>query len=353
MSDLAEYGKLPREAFISTILTQLGSARKEVLQGPANGVDFSAIRTVKDKILLISCDPVSYLPELGPDDSAFISMASVTADLLTSGVEPAYAAFVLTLPKDMEKSSFRKFWSAINRECQRLGIAIVAGHTGVYGGFGYGVVGSACVMTIARAGKYVSSSMAKPGNRLIMTKTAGIETTFIFARSFPETVKKELGPSGYEEAVSFIKKMEVYDDAIAASSAGIHSKGVTAMHDVAEGGVLGAIYELAEASSAGVMVYGDRIPVADITKRLCKTFSLDPLTTLGEGSLLLCCQPSRERRILESLRKAGVEATTIGKMVGQGEGRFIIREHSEEKLVPVDSSNYWKAYSEAKEKGIK
>jgi hydrogenase maturation factor len=353
MSDMSEYGKISREAFISTILTQLGSDRKEVLQQPSTGTDFSAIRIARDKIMLLSCDPISYLPELGADDSAFISMASVTADLLTSSVEPAYAAFVLTLPRDMQQNTFRRFWSAISRECNKLGIAIVAGHTGVYDGCGYGVVGSAYVMAVARTGKYISSSMAKPGNKLIMTKTAGIETTFIFARSFPETVKREVGTSGFEEAISFIRKMQVYDDAIAATSIGIHSKGVTAMHDVAEGGVLGAIYELAEASSSGVMVYGDRIPVASVTEKICNIFSLNPLTTLGEGSMLVCCQPSRERRVLESLRRAGVQATTIGKIVSKGEGRFILRERSEEKLVPIDPSTYWKAYSEAKARGFK
>jgi len=350
---MSEYGKISREVFISTVLTQLGSDRKEVLQRPSSGIDFSAIRMAKDKVMLLSCDPISYIPELGADDSAFISLASVTADLLTSSVEPAYAAFVLTLPKEMQQNTFRRYWSAISRECSKLGISIVAGHTGVYDGCGFGVVGSACVMTVAKTGKYVSSSMARPGNKLIMTKTAGIESTFMFARSFPETVKKELGASGFEEAVSFIRKMQVYDDAIAATSVGIHSKGVTAMHDVAEGGVLGAIYELAEASSSGVIVYGDRIPVADITEKVCNIFSLNPLTTLGEGSLLICCQPSKERKILESLRRAGVQATTIGKVVSKGKGRLILREHSEEKLVPVVSSIYWKAYSEAKARGLK
>ncbi|MEM3684297.1 MAG: AIR synthase family protein [Conexivisphaerales archaeon] len=346
------YGKINYDHFVSTILPQLGSARSELVLGPAPGVDFSAIRIARNKTLLLSCDPISYLPELGAEDSAFISIASLTADLLTSGVEPAYAAFVLTLPPEMSNADFRKYWAAINRECQRLGIAIVAGHTGSYQGCNYSIIGSGFVMTTATAGRYVSSSMAKPGNKLIMTKTAGIETTFIFAKSFPETVRKEIGNKAFEEAVSLISRMSVFDDALSAVSVGMHAKGITSMHDVAEGGVIGAVVELAEASSVGVLVHEDKIPVAPVTRKVCDLFSLNPLTTLGEGSLLLTCPPSKERRVLNALRKSGVEATTIGKIVDKSEGRILVRNGSEERLGSVDSAEYWRAYAEAKSRGL-
>lgn len=351
--NLQRLGKLSAEIFRLDIQPYLGKLRSEVKRGPGLGVDFSSIRLAGNKEILISSDPISYIEQLGPEDSARTSLYSVTADLLTSGVEPMYATFTLSLPPTMDRDKLRRYWSTLSRECSRMGIAIVAGHTGFYEDNHSTVIGSASLLAITKAGKYVSSSTAKPNDRIIMTKTAAIETTFMLARCFPETVKRELGEKSYDEAVSFINSMSVYDDSLAAVSSGLHSKGVTAMHDVAEGGVINAIYELAEASSVGVMIFADRIPVADVTKKVCSMFDLDPLRSLGEGSMLICCKPSKERRIIAALARSGVKATSIGKVVSRKDDRLIIENGSEKRLEPVEQDEYWRAFSKAKNQGLR
>lgn len=346
-------GKISADAFMRIVYPNLGKGSRDVLIGPMTGVDASVIKLKKDFVLLVSSDPMSYLPELGAEDSAYLSVSSVCNDILASGVQPEYASFVMNLPPTMKETEFQKYWKAVSSNCARMGITIIAGHTGFYEGLGFSIVGSGTVFATCKRNRFVSSSFAKPGDKLIMTKGAGVETTALIPRLFPETVKKELGERVYEEAVGYLRYISIYEDSLAAVSAGVRRKGVTAMHDVAEGGVLGAILELAEASSTGMYIFLDRIPVSEVTEKICSLFSLDPLTTMGEGSLLISVTSSREKAVLSSLNRAGVQAVTIGRVTKKEFGRIALSDGSESKLSWPAVHAYWNAIKKAREEGLR
>ncbi len=96
--------------------------------------------------------------------------------------------------------------------------------------------------------------MAKPGDLIMMTKGVAIATTGILSRVFPETVEKSFGSAFLKKAQQYLYSFSVVEDAIIAASVGLRDEGVTAMHDVTEGGLLGALYELSEASKTGLEI---------------------------------------------------------------------------------------------------
>ena len=61
------------------------------------------------------------------------------------------------------------------------------------------------------------------------------------------------------------------------------------MHDVTEGGILGAVYEMSLASGLGFEIYPDSIPIDNSTKLICAKLSINPLKLIGSGSLLITC----------------------------------------------------------------
>ena len=100
------------------------------------------------------------------------------------------------------------------------------------------------------------------------------------------------------------------------------------MHDVTEGGVSTAAYELATAAGLGVVLYSDKLigsPIlyADITRTLCDMFALNPLGVISSGAMLIASEPEKGETICQSLSAAGINADIIGKFLPSEDGFWL------------------------------
>ena len=156
--------------------------------------------------------------------------------------------------------------------------------------------------------RVVKSSGAKAGDSIVMTKSAAIEATAIMANDHADKLLKNgLTTEELVEAREYIAKVSVVEDAKI-----VWKQNVSCMHDVTEGGVFGAVTELAEASGLGAMIYADQIPVTHLTAKICKILDVSPMRLIGSGSILIVT-PDPEK-VVKSLRNNGVDATVIGTM---------------------------------------
>jgi hydrogenase expression/formation protein HypE len=87
------------------------------------------------------------------------------------------------------------------------------------------------------------------------------------------------------------------------------------MHDVTEGGVIGALREAAHAVGRRLEVDPTAIPVAAETTELCGLLGLDPRGLIGSGSLLAFIAPEEAESTLGRLRDAGIPATSLGQVL--------------------------------------
>jgi len=86
--------------------------------------------------------------------------------------------------------------------------------------------------------KLVTTSGAKPGDDIIVTKAAGIEGTAIIAHDKEKELVDIIGKEAVERAKTFINYVSVLKEGIIAGTFGVNS-----MHDVTEGGILGAVWK--------------------------------------------------------------------------------------------------------------
>jgi hydrogenase maturation factor len=193
--------------------------------------------------------------------------------------------------------------------------------------------------------------MARNGDDLIFTKSAAYGATSVLARAFPRTVRKHLGPSLFERALKYLAGANTVKDSLSAVKAGIHQRGVTAIHDVTEGGTLAGVVEMAEASDLGGVIDLESIPVSEETLEICKLFHLDPLTSLGEGSLLTASRPHRTRRVIDILQSGGTRASVIGQLSSRTEGLFGVSGNGRVRIRYPKRDPYWNAYWRALRKG--
>jgi hydrogenase maturation factor len=358
-SAAAALGKLSPEAFSRIVAPHLGAARPEVLAGPRAGHDAAVIKIGAGRVIAVTTDPLSVIPALGPARSARLACHLIASDLWTTGIPPAYASVDFNLPPHFTDEQFAEFWQAMSDEWAKLGVAVVTGHTGRYEGCDLSIVGAATLIGVGDEGRFVTPAMASAGDVVILTKGCAIETAAVAASLCPERLGAALAAAGLDDgALGRLRALEtqvsVVADCRAAVRGGVRERGVTAMHDATEGGVLGGLVELAKACGHDLRIERSRIPLAPEVRVACEVLGVDPYTTVGEGALLLTAKPGHSDAVLAALREDGIMAAVIGEVM-RGSGRVWLAEPDGNVLTfdePVPDP-YWEAYARAVREGWK
>ena len=100
----------------------------------------------------------------------------------------------------------------------------------------------------------------------------------------------------------------------------LQEREVISIHDVREGGIFAALWEMAAAKNVGLSVDFKNIPIRQHTIEVCEYFNLNPYMLRSGGTLLLAC--ANGARIVEQLKNAGVQAAVIGQTTA-GNDRLI------------------------------
>jgi hydrogenase expression/formation protein HypE len=346
-----KYGKADPQV-MQAVYRHLGRRDKNVIVGPGRGLDNAFITLEGGKVMVISTDPVSVIPRVGPRKSAWLSVHLIASDIATSGVRPEFAAFSLNLPEEMGVSQKEEYVSSLGDTCEELNVTVVSGHTGTYPGAGFTVVGGGVMFTFANDGDYVDPRMARVGDRVLMTKGSAIEATASLAWAFPTATEEKVGREFLARARALLNQCTVVKDAMIARSVGLGKEGVSSMHDATEGGVLGALDEMAHASAKAFVVNPNSVLVSEETKAVCAAFGIDPLTSLSEGTLLLTCRPGRVKEIKERMSDSGILVAEVG-VVKNGTGLWLRREGGRHSRFRPKPDGYWAAYNAAFEAGAK
>lgn len=341
-------GKVSRSLFENVILPHLGRRDPSIIVPPRFGVDFSVI-DLGEKSLIVEVDPVFIVPEYGWERSAWFAVHILASDVAVSGVPPRYLFIDLNLPLSMSDEEFKTLWMLIHRECERLGIAIAAGHTGRYGGVDYPMIGGATMIGVAERDGYVTPEMASPGEVVIMTKGPAVETAGILATMFPQVLIERYGEGFAERAKGIFWRQSVVEDALTLARLGLRT-GVTAMHDATEYGVWGALHDVAEASGVAIRVWEERLFIDPDVERVVKAFSgytgiqIDPYAAISEGTLIATVKRDKATHALRLLGERGIRAAIIGEVV-EGRGVTLVKKDGGETDIPVPREDpFWPVF---------
>jgi hydrogenase maturation factor len=328
------HGKIPIDILESVVFKNLGIRRREVVLGPSAGID-GAVINVGNKSLVVSTDPITGAIEL----IGWLAVNINANDIATFGVEPAFLLSCILLPENADMKTVETISGQMGKAAKELGIAIVGGHCEVTPGLANPIV-VGCTIGMTEKGNYVTAAGAKQGDKIILTKTAGIEGTAVLASDKENQLKKVVSATTLRNAKRFYDQISVVKDAITAFKTGA----VHAMHDPTEGGVAGGIHEMADASHLGFRVHKKKIPVRPETTEICNFFEIDPLQLTASGSLLIAVERDSADRVVGILSNEGITAEVIGEFLPSVEERIIIQEDgSSENLVRPVSDHLWSA----------
>ena len=317
-------GKVSETVLKRSVFKQLRKRREEVLIHAGVGEDCTAVSVAPDEVIVLSTDPITgTVNEIGT-----LAVHITANDIASSGAEVIGILTSVILPDGSREIALKRIMSEMESVCKELNIEIMGGHTEVSKAVNQPLITVTGVGKIKKE-QLVATKGLEVGDELVMTKWAGLEVTAILANDHFEELTGRYTKEYMENAKELIKHISVVKDAKIASQVG-----VTSMHDITEGGIYGALWEVASAAGIGVEVELEKIPIRQETVEICEFYDLNPYQLMSSGCMLMGTQNGNA--LVKALEEAGIPAAIIGKAVA-GNDKVIIREGERFYLEPPKS----------------
>jgi hydrogenase maturation factor len=290
---------------LARLLAACAPSDPRVIVGPGIGLD-AAVIDLGDRLLVAKTDPITF----ATDSIGWYAVQVNANDIATTGAAPCWFMATVLLPGSRANEQLaEEIFAQIHTACAAIGVSLVGGHTEITHGLDRPIVVGAMLGQVARD-RLVISSGARPGDALLLTKGIAVEGTAIMAREKANELS-EFAFEFLERCRNFLTEpgISVVRDAAIATSAGR----VHAMHDPTEGGLATGLYELAQASSLGLMIEVDAVPVYPETQALCRATGLDPWGLIASGALLMAVETADAENIVRALNAQGIRAVIIGQ----------------------------------------
>jgi hydrogenase expression/formation protein HypE len=296
-------GKLENKVLQEIVFKNIKYKRPEVKERSGIGKDCAVI-DFGDYDCVISTDPITAaINEIGR-----IAISITCNDIATKGIQPIGIMLAVMLPEGTTEDEISFIMKQAGDEAARLEVEIIGGHTEITDAVVKPVIVSTAIGRIKSDQSKIQAE-PKSGDVIIMTKYAGLEGTGIIASDFEERLKTFLTNSEIDEAKNTLHDLSVVKEGIIAGELG-----ATSMHDITEGGVLGAVWEICTNAGVGCEINQESIPVLEVTQKICGHFGIDFMKLISSGSMIIIAGEEQYESILLELHKQNIKAGVIGKL---------------------------------------
>jgi len=332
-------GKVPPDFLSRIVFKFTGQPSRRLLLGPALGEDAAIVR-VRGRLLVLTTDPITGAQE----NAGWLSVHVNANDVATRGAKPVWFLCCLLLPERSDAGILERIMRQVDEAAREISVTVVGGHSEITPSLHRPIIAGSMIGELT-SGRYITTAGAKPGDKIILTKTIGLEGTAVLAYDLEEKLTALLGEGIVQRAKLFSRRISVVRDAMVANRAG----GVHAMHDPTEGGIICGLWELAEASKTGIVVDESKIKMAPETESVCHALGIDPFRVLSSGALLVAAPPAKANVMTKSLKQHGVDACVIGEVTRLEKGRTLIkRDGAQVRLEPPARDELYKVLDESR-----
>lgn len=323
-------GKLDSELLKELIFDNIKGLRQEVLVRPGIGED-CAVVDYGENSLVISTDPITGTSqEIGK-----LAVHINCNDIASNGIEPIGLMITLMVPPSTTAEEIKYIMKQASEEAAKINVEIIGGHTEITEAVNKVIISATAIGKIETE-KVKKKDKIKPGFKIVMTKSAGLEGTGIIAYEKEEELTRVLGIDTVKRAKELLDGVSVVREGIIAGQLG-----VTSLHDVTEGGLLGGIWELCHLAELGCNIYEEKINISEATIDICKHFDINPLRLISSGTMIMMTEEDRAIKLVDRLNKEGIESEIIGELT-EGEILLIKEDKSSEVVIPPKSDELYK-----------
>lgn len=319
-------GKVSESILKRSVIHPIEKRRTEVLAGAAVGEDCAVLEAGKGEVLVMSTNPVTGTGE----EMALFLMNRIANNLASAGAESVGVMSTILLPENTQEQELKRIVKQLEEAATFLNMEIMGGHTEVTAAVREPVLS---LTGVGKAGKenYKRTGDARAGQDVVLTKWIGIEGTALLAKAKEKDLRGRFSEAFVGQAQSFLKYISVVPEAAVAMKSG-----VSAMHDVSEGGIFNALWELAEAAGVGLDIDLKKIPVRQETIEVCEVFDINPYFLMSGGAMLMTADNGHD--LVRRLELEQIPATVIGK-VTDGNDRIVRNEDEVRYIEPPRPEN--------------
>lgn len=323
-------GKVSENAYKRSVLRQLKTKREEVVAGAGLGEDcaiFSFEKALsggkKNHFATVTC--VSE----GTESVGYLITDGVNR-LAVKGAEPVAVTVHVLLPADSEEQVLKKIFGDAEKVCKQLGIQIAQASGKVTEVVNCPFV-TAVSYGIAKEGtNYHTVTATKPGQDIVISRWIGLKGTATLAREYREMILERYPKWICDEAIGF----EQYFSTMKEAAVAIKS-GVCTVLNVSEGGILAALWELAEGAGVGLTIDLKKLPIRQETVEICNHLNVNPYELWSDGCLLMTAEDGQG--LVNALVEEGVPAVIVGRItdsndrliLNDDEVRYLDRPHAD------------------------
>ncbi|MFV0515882.1 MAG: AIR synthase family protein [Aminipila sp.] len=326
-------GKLDSELLERIVFDKITYKSSDVLVRPGIGEDCAVVDFGQYECVM-STDPITAaISEIGR-----LAIHITCNDIASNGVKPLGIMLAVMLPLGTTEEEIATIMGQASETAEKLGVEIIGGHTEITPAVNTPVIVSTAIGK-DKKGKSQKAHSVKPGDYILMTKYAGIEGTGIIACDFEDQLKDVCSKEELSMAKNFLKEVSVVREGIIAGNIGVGG-----MHDITEGGVLGAVWEMCQISKNGCELWLDKVPVKDVTKKICKKFDINYLRLISSGCMLIIAPEENKKKLEEALREKDINISCIGQIKELSYGIKAIKEDGKTivEISPPESDELYK-----------
>ena len=250
-------GKITNSVISRSVLKNIKPAKNSLTVKPSIGADASVL---ENGIVIAS-------------DSGFEPVYTASNNIYARGGRPQYIQCCVNLAQDMREIRLKEIMQRISADCAQLGLVVSGGHTQVEVGNTRAVVAVTAVgfTENVKEPHAVGSNMAKPGDDIIMTKCIGIGGVQYIINNNREKILEKYVEDVVKRAYGNRSDLSIAKEACIAIE-----NGAVSLHDMSQGGVYAALWDMAEASGTGLLVDFRAIAVRQEIIEICEIFDINP-----------------------------------------------------------------------------
>ncbi len=296
-------GKLDSDLLRELVFDKITYRSKDVKVRPGIGED-CAVVDFDGCDCVMSTDPIT----AAVSDIGRLSIHITCNDIASNGVQPLGIMLAVMLPEGTTEEDVSHIMGQAAETAGALGVEVIGGHTEITPAVNQPVIVSTAIGKTA-AGCYQSGDDMAPGDWIMMTKAIGLEGSGIISCDHEEKLRDVLSEGELARAKSFLDLVSVVPEGVAAGRVGTHG-----MHDITEGGIMGAVWEMCQISGRGAQIWEEEIPIEPETEKICRYFDIDPTRLISSGSMVIIVADEKKEQMLAAMAEAGVRCSVIGRV---------------------------------------
>lgn len=342
-------GKISESILKRSVLRQIENQKQEVIKGAGVGEDCAFLSWNGSSCTKAGNCPIAVSTQaftLPVKNCAYLAVTAAANNLAAAGAVPKAVLLSLVLPRGAEESLLKDLMAQAKKCSKEWDIQVAGGHTEVSAAVSAPVI-TATVLGTAQETTMLTENLSgghkesflneKPENMdIVISKWIGMEGTSIIAGEREDDLLRRYPPDiicGAKEAGGYLS--------VASEAAIALKSGVYTMHDVRNGGIFGALWEVSRKIGVGLCVDLKKIPVKQETIEVCEFFDLNPYQLLSGGALLMVAADGRG--LVKALEEENIPACIIGSTNGTND-KIVVNQDETRYLEPPAPDEIYKLF---------